>query len=61
MTGMIFANIILYFIILSTATTLNPQGTTRIDSAAQAAQALEPLAGAGAKWLFALGVVGLRR
>lgn len=59
MIGMIFANIILYFIILSTATTLNPQGTTQIDSAAQAAQALEPLAGAGAKWLFALGVVGV--
>lgn len=59
MTGMIFANIILYFIILSTATTLHPQGITQIDSAAQAAQALEPLAGAGAKWLFALGVVGV--
>ena len=59
MIGMIFANIILYFIILSTATTLNPQGINEIDSAAQAAQALEPLAGAGAKWLFALGVVGV--
>lgn len=59
MAGMIFANIILYFIILSTATTLHPQGITRIDSAAQAAQALEPLAGAAAKWLFALGVVGV--
>jgi Mn2+/Fe2+ NRAMP family transporter len=59
LTGMIFANIILYFIILSTATTLHPQGQTQIDSAAQAAQALEPLAGAGAKWLFALGVVGV--
>ncbi|WP_022685504.1 divalent metal cation transporter [Sphingomonas phyllosphaerae] len=43
MIGIIFANIILYFIILSTATTLNPQGATQIDSAAQAAQALEPL------------------
>ncbi len=59
MIGMVFANIILYFIILSTASTLNPQGITRIDSAAQAAQALQPLAGAGAKWLFALGVVGV--
>lgn len=59
MIGMIFANIILYFIILSTATTLHPQGTREIESAAQAAQALEPLAGAGAKWLFALGVVGV--
>lgn len=59
MIGMIFANIILYFIILSTATTLHPQGTTQIDTAAQAAQALEPLAGTWAKWLFALGVVGV--
>jgi Mn2+/Fe2+ NRAMP family transporter len=59
MIGMIFANIILYFIILSTAATLHAQGVTEIDSAAQAAQALEPLAGAGAKWLFALGVVGV--
>ena len=59
MIGMIFANLILYFIVLSTAATLHPNGVTRIDSAAQAAQALEPLAGAGAKWLFALGVVGV--
>ncbi|WP_019515228.1 Nramp family divalent metal transporter [Sphingomonas sp. Mn802worker] len=59
MVGMVFANIILYFIILSTATTLHPQGIAQIDSAAQAAQALEPLAGAWAKWLFALGVVGV--
>jgi Mn2+/Fe2+ NRAMP family transporter len=59
MIGMIFANIILYFIVLSTAATLHAQGVTEIDSAAQAAQALEPLAGAGAKWLFALGVVGV--
>jgi len=59
MVGMIFANIILYFIILSTATALNGRGMTQIDDAAQAAQALEPLAGAGAKWLFALGVVGV--
>lgn len=59
MIGMVFANIILYFIILSTATTLHRAGTTEIESAAQAARALEPLAGPGAKWLFALGVIGV--
>jgi Mn2+/Fe2+ NRAMP family transporter len=57
--GMMFSNVILYFVILSTAATLHPAGQTQIDSAAQAARALEPLAGPGAKWLFALGVVGV--
>src|SRR3546814_4542367 len=47
--GMIFANIILYFIILSTGVTLHPAGPTEIETAAQAAAALEPLAGAAAK------------
>ncbi|AWN50897.1 divalent metal cation transporter [Methylobacterium sp. 17Sr1-1] len=58
-TGMLFSNLILYFIILSTGATLHPAGQTAIDSAAQAASALEPLAGSGAKILFALGVVGV--
>ncbi|AWN46712.1 hypothetical protein DK419_10640 [Methylobacterium terrae] len=58
-TGMLFSNLILYFIILSTGATLHPAGQTAIDSAAQAASALEPLAGSGAKVLFALGVVGV--
>jgi Mn2+/Fe2+ NRAMP family transporter len=57
--GMIFSNVILYFIILSTGETLHAAGQTQIDSAAQAAAALEPLAGPGAKLLFALGVVGV--
>jgi len=57
--GMLFSNIILYFVILSTGATLHEAGITRIDTAAQAAQALEPLAGGGAKLLFALGVVGV--
>lgn len=50
--GMLFSNLILYFIILSTGATLHPAGQTEIDSAAQAAAALEPLAGAGAKYLL---------
>lgn len=57
--GMIFSNLILYFIILSTGATLHAAGQTEIDSAAQAAAALEPLAGESAKLLFALGVVGV--
>lgn len=59
LVGMIFSNLILYFIILSTGLTLHPAGQTEIDSAAQAAAALEPLAGAGAKYLFAAGVIGV--
>ena len=59
MVGMLFSNLILYFIILSTGATLHPAGQTEIDSAAQAAAALEPLAGVGATYLFALGVVGV--
>ncbi|MGH1574096.1 Nramp family divalent metal transporter [Methylobacterium sp. P31] len=57
--GMLFSNVILYAIILSTGATLHQAGQTAIDSAAQAAAALEPLAGAGATYLFALGVVGV--
>ncbi|WP_267381671.1 MULTISPECIES: Nramp family divalent metal transporter [unclassified Sphingomonas] len=59
LTGMIFSNVILYFIILSTGATLHANGQTDIASAAQAAQALQPLAGPAAKYLFALGVVGV--
>jgi Mn2+/Fe2+ NRAMP family transporter len=57
--GMLFSNAILYFIILSTGATLHAHGDGQIDSAAQAAAALEPVAGAGAKWLFAAGVIGV--
>jgi Mn2+/Fe2+ NRAMP family transporter len=57
--GMIFSNLILYFIILSTGATLHPAGQTEIESAAQAAQALRPLAGEAAGLLFVLGVVGV--
>ncbi|MEL4892007.1 divalent metal cation transporter [Xanthomonas protegens] len=59
MVGMLFSNLILYFIILSTAATLHRSGQTEIATAAQAAAALEPLAGPAAKWLFALGLVGV--
>jgi Mn2+/Fe2+ NRAMP family transporter len=56
---MLFSNVIMYFIILTTASTLFPTGQTDIDTAAEAAQALQPLAGKAAGLLFALGVVGV--
>jgi NRAMP (natural resistance-associated macrophage protein)-like metal ion transporter len=57
--GMCFSNLIMYFIILSTASTLFKAGKTDISTAAQAAEALRPLAGPAAGILFALGVVGV--
>ncbi|MBV8925455.1 MAG: Nramp family divalent metal transporter [Bradyrhizobium sp.] len=57
--GMAFSNIVMYFIILSTGATLHKTGHTDIDNAAQAAQALRPLAGSAAEFLFAIGVVAV--
>jgi Mn2+/Fe2+ NRAMP family transporter len=57
--GMAFSNLILYFIILATGATLHASGKVEIETAAQAAAALEPLAGESAKILFAIGVVGV--
>ena len=57
--GMVFANAVMYFVILSTAATLFKAGHHDINSAADAAQALRPLAGKGAELLFTLGVIGV--
>jgi NRAMP (natural resistance-associated macrophage protein)-like metal ion transporter len=57
--GIVFANVIAYFIMLSTAATLFKAGRTDISTAAQAAQALEPIAGKLAGVLFTLGVVSV--
>jgi NRAMP (natural resistance-associated macrophage protein)-like metal ion transporter len=57
--GMIFSNVVMYFIILSTGATLFHAGQHDVESAAQAAEALRPLAGAGASALFAAGVIGV--
>jgi NRAMP (natural resistance-associated macrophage protein)-like metal ion transporter len=57
--GMFFSNVIMYFIVLSTGATLFAAGKTEISSAAQAAEALRPLAGGAARFLFALGVVAV--
>ncbi len=56
--GMFFSNAIMYFIILTAAATLHRAGMTDVQTAEQAAAALKPLAGAGAEWLFAAGLVG---
>ncbi len=56
--GMIFSNTIAFFIIVTTAAVLNTSGITNIQTAAQAAAALRPLAGEFAFLLFALGIVG---
>ena len=57
-TGMLFSNVVMYFIILTTAVTLNAHGMKHIETARQAAEALRPLAGKGAYWLFTLGLIG---
>jgi NRAMP (natural resistance-associated macrophage protein)-like metal ion transporter len=57
--GMFFSNIVMYFIILSTASTLFKAGQHDINTAAEAAQALRPLAGNAAELLFAIGVIGV--
>jgi Mn2+/Fe2+ NRAMP family transporter len=56
--GMAFSNLIAYFIILTAAATLHAHGKTEINSAAGAAEALRPIAGPLAAFLFSLGVVG---
>jgi NRAMP (natural resistance-associated macrophage protein)-like metal ion transporter len=56
--GMIFSNLIAFFIILTTASVLNANGITNISSATQAAEALRPLAGNFTFLLFALGIIG---
>jgi NRAMP (natural resistance-associated macrophage protein)-like metal ion transporter len=56
--GMAFSNIVAFCIILGTAATLNAAGVTDIQTSAQAAEALRPLAGHFAFLLFALGIIG---
>jgi NRAMP (natural resistance-associated macrophage protein)-like metal ion transporter len=58
-SGMFFSNLVMYFIVLSTASTLFKAGMTEINTAAEAAEALRPLAGDAATILFALGVIGV--
>jgi NRAMP (natural resistance-associated macrophage protein)-like metal ion transporter len=56
--GMSFSNLIAFFIILSTAATLHAAGVRDIQTSAQAAEALRPLAGDFTFVLFSLGIIG---
>ncbi|BAL75279.1 Nramp family divalent metal transporter [Bradyrhizobium cosmicum] len=56
--GMAFSNLIALSIIITTAATLHAQGKTDIQSSAQAAEALKPIAGPFAELIFALGIIG---
>ncbi len=58
LVGMSFSNLIAFFIILSTAATLHAAGITDIQSSAQAAEALRPVAGKFTFLLFSLGIIG---
>jgi Mn2+/Fe2+ NRAMP family transporter len=58
-SGMLYSDLTAYFIILATAVTLNVAGVKDIETAAQAASALRPLAGDFAYLLFALGILGV--
>jgi len=57
--GAFFSNIVMFFIILTTALTLNKHGIENIETSAQAAEALKPLAGNFASLLFTIGVLGV--
>jgi NRAMP (natural resistance-associated macrophage protein)-like metal ion transporter len=57
-TGMILANVVFFFIVLTTAQLLFKNGITEIGSPQEAAMALKPLAGNGAYLLFAFGIIG---
>jgi Mn2+/Fe2+ NRAMP family transporter len=58
-SGIVFSTLVAYFILLAAAATLFRVGHTHIDSAAEAAQALRPIAGHAAGLLFAVGIAGV--
>ena len=57
--GMFICNLVFYFVIIAAAATLHASGKTDIQTATDAAIALEPLAGSAAKYLFAVGLIGV--
>ena len=57
--GSFFSNLVMYFIILTTAITLHSHGITKIETSRQAAEALRPFAGRFAASLFTVGIVGV--
>src|ERR1700730_6522574 len=58
-TGTFFSNLVMYFIILTTALTLHAHGIKDIDTSKQAAEALKPLAGSLAYTLYTVGLIGV--
>ncbi|MDP3047378.1 MAG: Nramp family divalent metal transporter [Chloroflexota bacterium] len=56
--GMVLSNVVAWFIMATTASTLFQHGITTVDSAAKAAEALRPIAGDAAYLLFAVGIIG---
>jgi NRAMP (natural resistance-associated macrophage protein)-like metal ion transporter len=58
LSGMAFSNLVALAIMMATAATLHRHGITQINSAAEAAEALRPVAGSFAFGLFALGIIG---
>jgi NRAMP (natural resistance-associated macrophage protein)-like metal ion transporter len=57
--GAFFSNLVMFFIILTTAITLNRHGITQIETSRQAAEALRPFAGKFAATLFTVGIIGV--
>ena len=57
--GALFSNMVMFFIILTTAITLNRHGIVNIETSRQAAEALRPFAGSFAATLFTVGIVGV--
>jgi len=57
--GMLFSNLMAFFIIITAASTLHANGITNIETPQQAALALKPLAGNFAYILFAIGIIGI--
>jgi len=58
-SGMLFSNLVMFFIIATCGAILFPNGITNITTAAQAAEALRPFAGDWAYGLFAAGIIGI--
>lgn len=58
LTGMVVSNLVMYFIILTAGATLHQAGHTTVHTAAEAAAALQPIAGRASSLLFAIGLIG---
>jgi len=57
--GTFFSNIVMYFIILTTALTLHRNGVTSVSTSREVAEALRPLAGVFAYGLYTVGIIGV--